>query len=341
VRKLRAQSLLAPLGLAAVIAIAAGCCRATPPPRPFSTDIDPRGAEPFAVVGDLQTTSLLEFWREENDYERAVLVRRLADVRPAFLVVLGDLVSNGASKSAWADFDALCAPLHEARVPVLPVPGNHEYWPFFGDLDNYFDRFPSLDRLGYYKKIYGALGLVFLNSNAGELTEAAWGEQVRWYKEALGAFDCDEGVRGVLVLLHHPPYTNSTVTSDEEPVKRDFVPAFIAANKTLAMMTGHVHSYERFERGGKAFLVSGGGGGPRAALALGSERRHADDLYDGPSLRSFHYLSVTPSQEGIAIDAIGLREDGSDSFAPIDSLKLPFAREEAARGRGESCRRPP
>jgi Icc-related predicted phosphoesterase len=332
-RKIRAQSLFAPLALAGVIAIAAGCCRATPPPRPFSTDIDPRGAEPFAVVGDLQTTSLLEFWREENDYERALLVRRLADVRPAFLIVLGDLVSNGGSKSAWADFDALCAPLHEARVPVLPVPGNHEYWPFFGDLDNYFDRFPGLDRRSYYKKTYGALGLVFLNSNAGELSEAAWKEQLRWYKEALAALDGDESVRGVLVLLHHPPYTNSTVTSDEEHVKRDVVPAFAEAKKTQAMITGHVHSYERFERGGKVFLVSGGGGGPRAALAALGDRRHADDLYQGPSLRSFHYLSVTPSQDGIAIDVIGLREDGSDTFAPIDALKLPFAREEAKDGR--------
>ena len=105
------------------------------------------------------------------------------------------------------------------------------------------------------------------------------------------------------------------------------------------MITGHVHSYERFERDGKAFIVSGGGGGPRAALEVGSDRRHADDLYEGPSLRSFHYLSVAPLQGGVAIEAIGLREDGSESFAPIDAVKLPFAREEAEEELGERCGR--
>eukprot|EP01102_Stenamoeba_stenopodia_P008290 TRINITY_DN236_c0_g3_i1.p1 TRINITY_DN236_c0_g3~~TRINITY_DN236_c0_g3_i1.p1 ORF type:complete len:232 (-),score=72.79 TRINITY_DN236_c0_g3_i1:154-768(-) len=34
----------------------------------------------------------------------------------------------------------------------------------------------------------------------------------------------------------------------------------------MIMISGHVHSYERFHKHGKWFVVSGGGGGPRAPL---------------------------------------------------------------------------
>src|SRR5206468_5236829 len=113
---------------------------------------------------------------------------------------------------------------------------------------------------------YGALTLLFLDSNERFLEPFAWREELEWYAAALARSDADPSVAGVLVLLHHPPYTNSTVTRDELHVQRDLVPPFAAAKKTLAMLSGHAHSYERFSRGGKTYVVTGGGGGPRAAL---------------------------------------------------------------------------
>lgn len=306
----------------------AGCCEPRAPAQPFAGPIDPLGESPFILVGDLQRTSLLEFFREENDVERAMIVRRIAEERPAFVVMLGDLVSYGSSKATWNDFDDLCAPIREASIPVLAVPGNHEYWLFRGDLDNYFARFPHIDRRSYYEASYGALRLIFLNSNKDQLSEAAWDAQIRWYKDALRRLDADPSVRGALVLLHHPPYTNSTVTGDVDHVKLELVPPFMAAQKTLAMISGHVHNYERFYRRGKAFLVSGGGGGPRAALALGSRRRHPDDLFDGPSVRPFHYLYVKPSPAGLSFDvtALGpLRADDRATFSVMERFELPWA----------------
>src|SRR5205823_2075898 len=118
---------------------------------------------------------------------------------------------------------------------------------------------------------------------------AEWSTQRTWYEETLRASDDDMATRGVFVLMHHPPYTNSTVTGDEVHVEDTFVPAFVRAKKTLAMLSGHVHSYERFVRDGKTFVVSGGGGGPRAALETGAARRHPDDQFDGPAVRDFHF----------------------------------------------------
>lgn len=313
-----------PVVLACLAAAPLYACFAVPvpPAQPFVGEIRQEGTEPFAIVGDLQTTSMLEFWREENDLERERVVRRIASTRPAFLVMLGDLVSNGSSALEWADFDVLCEPLRRARVPVFAVPGNHEYWMFAGDLSHYSQRFPHLDKRTYSTVKYGPLALVLLNSNKDQIS--TWDEQAAWYREEIRRLDADPSVRGVLVMTHHPPYTNSTVTSDEVHVQEAFVPAFKASKKTLAMVSGHVHSYERFTYGEKTFVVSGGGGGPRAELLTGSGCRHPDDHFSGPAIRAFHYLAVKPTPAGLEVDVLGLSDD-LGAFSAIDAFELPFS----------------
>jgi hypothetical protein len=149
-----------------------------------------------------------------------------------------------------------------------------------------------------------------------------WREQLDWYCQELERFEQDPEIAGVLVLLHHPPYTNSLVTPDERHVQRAFVPAFMRARKTLAMISGHVHSYERFERAGKTFLVTGGCG-PRIKLATGTRRRHHDDLFTGPARREFHFLRFTLSPTGLTIEMRGLRESDS-ACKTLDHFASPW-----------------
>jgi 3',5'-cyclic AMP phosphodiesterase CpdA len=278
----------------------------------------------FAAVGDLQRTSLAEVWRESNDQERDNVIRAIAGDRPDFVALLGDLVFRGSSAAEWARFDALAAPLRDARIPVVPILGNHEYWVSRRPaLENFFARFPALSGRHWHAARYGALALVALDSNQRFLPAAAWEEQRSWFAGELARADADSEVRGTLVLVHHPPYTNSTVTGDERHVQRAFVPPFAAAEKSIAMLSGHVHSYERFARGGKTYVVAGGGGGPRVRLAAGARRRHADDLFDGPSVRHFHYLLGTVAAEGLAFEMKGMDKGGS-AFEPLDRFLLPW-----------------
>jgi hypothetical protein len=285
----------------------------------------------FAVVSDFQRTSRAELWREHNPDERRRIVRRIAEEAPDFLVVLGDLVFSGSSAAHWAEFDLLAEPLRDAGIPILPVLGNHEYWVSpRRALPAYFERFPHLEGRHWYSVAYGDLALLFLDSNRRWLSAAAWTEQLGWYRAELQRLDRDPAIRGVLVMLHHPPYTNSTVTSDERHVQRFFVPDFAAAARTIGMFSGHVHSYERFARGEKTFLVTGGGGGPRVRLASGSRRRHADDLFSGPPVRDFHFLLCEHETGGISIEARGLSKRGT-AFETMDRFRLPWP-ERAAEG---------
>lgn len=278
----------------------------------------------FAIVGDLQSTSKIEFWRKSNAQERVQLVEQIATEAPDFLAIVGDLVFRGSSATHWAGFDQLATPLDQARVPIMPLLGNHDYGirrrPA---LAHFFRRFPHLDGRHWFSRIYGPLGLIFLDSNMGRLSASRWREQIGWYHHELERFERMAEIQGVLVLLHHPPYTNSALTSDDRVVQRAFVPPFVQARKTLLMVAGHVHSYERFARAGKMFLVTGGGG-PRIKLATGRRQRHPDDCFGGPPLRGFHFLMLTPLPTRLEIAMRGLHQHGG-VFDTLDHFALPWA----------------
>jgi 3',5'-cyclic AMP phosphodiesterase CpdA len=282
-------------------------------------------------VGDLQRTSSLEFWRPSNAREGEQLIHQIVAARPDFLAIVGDLVFWGSSAVAWAAFDQLAAPLWHARVPVLPLLGNHDYGLApEAALPHFFTRFPHLGRRHWYSTTYGPLGLIFLDSNVRRLPAAHWDAQERWYRQELARFEHMASLRGVLVLLHHPPYTNSTLITDSRVVQRTFVPPFVQSPKTLAMVTGHVHSYERYTREGKTFVVTGGGG-PRMKLATGRRRRHGDDCFPGPPLRGFHFLLLTLGPRGLTIAMQELQQP-QQGFATLDCFTLPWASPTLAGG---------
>lgn len=298
--------------------------RAPPDPPTFSAALAPPRTGRFAIVSDLQRTSRLEVWRESNREERAIILAAIAREEPELVLMLGDLVFCGSSASDWKEFDALAAPIREAKIPVLAVPGNHEYWvsPQAG-VRNFQSRFPLLQQRPWHAVSWGPLRLLMLDSNRRFLSSARWEEQARWYEEEIARLDRESETRGAVVLVHHPPYTNSSVTSDELHVQRAFVPPFQAARKTLAMLSGHVHSYERYVRGGKTFLVTGGGGGPRIRLETGPRQRHGDDLFAGPPVRFFHYLLATLVAGGMEVEMRGVRK-GEKTFETMDRFLLPW-----------------
>jgi len=280
----------------------------------------------FAIVGDLQSTSRIEFWRKQNTAEQTQLIQQITTEAPDFLAIVGDLVFCGSSATHWAAFDQLAWPLCHARVPVLPLLGNHDYW-FVRRvaLAHFFARFPDLNGQHWFSTTYGPLGLIFLDSNVRRLPALQWREQSAWYQQELVRFDSAADIHGVLVLLHHPPYTNSRLIPDDWEVQHTFVPPFQQVRKTLLMVSGHVHSYERYERAGKTFLVTGGGG-PRVKLATGRQRRHVDDRFGGPSLRGFHFLMLSPLPTGLEVEMHGLQQS-QRRFETLDRFTLPWTKD--------------
>ncbi len=273
-----------------------GCAAPPMPPRvaPMASTRSVEG--PIVVLSDTQRTSWAErlLGREQNEEPRRALIQKVAvEEHPALVVHLGDMVVAGGTPENWEYFDRLMSPLTARRIPILPVLGNHDYW---GDdraaLREARERFPQLTATGWYALQRRGLGLVWLNSN---LEGAAAREQASWFARILATFDRDRHTRAVLAFTHHPPYTNGKQRYGDEYVLAELLPSFRRAQKAVAMLSGHVHGYERFQVDGKMFVVTGGGGGPRVTYHMGRDAEPAP-AYVPPDgrRRAFNYVVVNP-----------------------------------------------
>ncbi len=288
----------------------------------------------LAVIGDTQRTSWQEcaIGREVNDAQQATLLAALVADAPSAIAHVGDMVFHGGQATHWQYFDWLFRDVREAAIPLLPVAGNHEYWGDNDDAREHFGaRFPALQGDTWYSGTWDGVGLVWLDSNAGDLEGDGWTRQAAWFKSTLTDFNDDPAIRGVLVFLHHSPFTNSPIVDPDENVQKHFVPAFCDSPKTLAMVSGHAHGYERFPRGAaegcgdrvRQFIVSAGGGGPRPDDLRSQAETGLEDAFVADTPRPFNYLLIAQTDTGLSIRVRGMGTH-EPAVRDLETLDLPF-----------------
>ncbi len=231
---------------------------------------------------------------------------------------LGDFSSIGMFDASWQPFDAFQRSLH---IPIYPVLGNHDYYVFpFFSMKQFHRRFPGVDRT-WYATTVGAVRVIALNSNFSYLSDEERLAQRSWYREMLSSCSLDSTVKAVIVVCHHPPFTNSDIIDPTADVQHEFVPAFLANDKCAVFITGHAHTYEHFIVRKKNFLVIGGGGGLLHPLRSGERRLFQDVFSDSASPRFFHYLecAVTPTAMNFSVHK--LRSDFS-GFETVDPFTV-------------------
>jgi hypothetical protein len=281
-------------------------------------DIKPT-KEHFILVGDTQRTSPFEFWREGNDRERRLILNKIAEREPAFVVHLGDLTTRGDSEKEWQEFDNLNKSLREKRISYFPTLGNHE---FYGNdkkaLGYYFGRFPHLEQRRWYSFTWKNVGLIMVDSNFSTLTKEQDEIQKAWYLKELKRFEADEGIDHVIASCHEPPFTNSRVVGPNHKVKVFFADPFVQFQKAGFFFSGHSHTYERFQIDGKLFIVSGGGGGPRHKVNIDPTTRPYNDLFPGPELRFFHFCEIELYDRILVMKVSRLEHYGT--FSTVDQV---------------------
>jgi len=275
----------------------------------------------FLILGDTQSTSHWEFWRERNDKERKLILDEIVKRQPAFVIYLGDLTVRGGSKKHWQEFDTLHSTWLKEKIPCFPVLGNHE---FYGNnkraLDYYFGRFPYLERKRWYSFVWQGIGVILVDSNFSTLTVEENQQQRRWYIGELKRFEGDKKIDFVIVCIHEPPFTNNRVVDPNKRVEVDFANPFLQSNKTSFFFSGHAHTYERFQVGNKIFIVSGGGGGPRYKVYSDSNQCRYKDLFSGPELRFFHACEIMMTDEALMYSILRLEPD--ETFKSIDPISF-------------------
>jgi 3',5'-cyclic AMP phosphodiesterase CpdA len=176
-----------------------------------------RAGEPFFFIQLTDTqlgmfTDNADFAQDAANFEFAVTaVNRL---KPAFVVVTGDLVNKAGDPEQIAAYQRILAKI-DPKIPVYSLSGNH-------DVENV----PTPETIAAYTKIFGPdrytfrhgglVGIV-LNSTlihspqkAPELLE----EQDRWLRTELQRAK-DGGAQHIVIFQHHPWFLKSVDEPDQ------------------------------------------------------------------------------------------------------------------------------
>jgi 3',5'-cyclic AMP phosphodiesterase CpdA len=269
------------------------------------------------VVGDTQATLLVErlVGREHCPHVRRRLFRELAHEEGELALFLGDLVAYDAPHH-WARIDPLLDRLRERGTFLAAAVGNHDVFPApRRGLGALADRGLLPNLRSYQERDVGNVRFVVLDSNRRVLGEDAWARQVAWLRERVAVAEASDDVRAIVLVTHHPPWTNSLRASDAEGTLLPFVEAFERAKKASVWLSGHVHAYERFTFAGKTLVVSGSTGSPRMRLLEGPLARHADRARLG-SPGPFAWLRVHVEKERAHAELVGF----FDERAPTGTL---------------------
>jgi hypothetical protein len=292
-------------------------CAADPPLRTAPGTMRPNAPGSFILVGDTQKTMTLEFWRPHYDAERLAVIREILAREPAFVVNCGDVVCHGGRRTDWQRFCEENVPLFSNPIAYFPALGNHDY---YGGPDAFRYRaevFPHVGMRRWYEVRYQSLVIAILDSNFDELGAEQIRSQDEWLEKLLKSAEADASIGHVVLVCHHPPYTNAKGLSESRDAQEHFVSRITPKVRVFA--SGHVHSYERFEKRGVQFLVSGGGGGPTRDLEM--EHPRHQDLYTGSRERPFHYCLFTFNERSLNCGVFMLQKD--DSWKQVDGFECP------------------
>jgi Icc-related predicted phosphoesterase len=305
----------------ALCAVCCGCSSYTAAP-PFTGVIKETG-RPLRVVvyGDNRSRHPMEFWLKDTTRARQRVAYRIAQIRPDAVINTGDIVDRGASAGAWKVFDEENAWLRRMGVPYYPVLGNHEYQggPVEDALENYFARFPYLDNKRWYELRIGPVVFLMLDSNFGEMTEEEARSQLTWLQASLTDCERDPNVKMTVIATHHPPFTHSRNEYPSAKVTHLVLPLIGGHSKCKLFFSGHSHSYERFRVGGLHYIVTGGGGAP---LDFTEEAVFPEDLYEGGTIRRFHYCLMTFYKRECSIEMFEMQPDAS--WVVRDSVEIAY-----------------
>src|ERR1700692_2001373 len=108
----------------AILQVLAIRARADAPPQLEVAVADPSAPLTFIAYGDTR------FTRREgvaNAVARRALVARMASEKPAAIFIGGDLVYEGSNTEDYETYRGETAVWSQARIPIFPALGNHEF----------------------------------------------------------------------------------------------------------------------------------------------------------------------------------------------------------------------
>ena len=278
----------------------------------------------FVAYGDMRFTDPANT-SATNPRARQALVRRIAAERPAAIFINGDITYHGIA----ADYDVFrqeSEPWRTRHLNVYPALGNHEFSGCLESscLENWWTAFPDMRGRRWYSVALGSRVLALALDSDTSLLPGS--EQDLWLETELASLA--PTVRVVLIVMHHPPVADIQTVKLVDHNPRPNEQALAATLARIAthsaahfiVSAGHIHNYERLERDGIEYLVSGGGG----AHPYEVDRTPADSYRSG-EFPNYHYVRFELTSRLLTGQMIRLEDDEAaapDRWAVKDRFEI-------------------
>jgi len=263
--------------------------------------------------------------------QRAVAARTKLPAA-AFLYNLGDVVYfNGLSSLYISQF---YEPYQDFHAAIFAIAGNHDgdtqtrpgdpvdtEPSLFGFMRNFCDtashpasayRSTMTQPYVYWTLEAPFTQIIGLYSNVdGSLDARGTSEQQRWLVDQMNAAPKDACL---LLAVHHPPYSLDTTHGGYPDIEVAIDSAIHTTGRIpTAILSGHVHSYQRYERTiGKVkvpYIVAGAGGYANAAKLMHTVERGTngkplprDFQTTHPDLKLAYFVDVDPGYVHVSVD---------------------------------------
>lgn len=258
----------------------------------------------LVIYGDMRFTDPRNT-TASNPAARRALVKKIATDHPLAVFMDGDIPYHGGNPADYAVFRRETGAWRAAGIREYPVMGNHEY-EHCQPLQcrrNWWRTFPVLKGRQWYSVQLGQrLYAIGLDSDSSLLPGSV---QYRWFVQQIEAIP--RSIPFVLIWMHHPPIADPerNAKAGESPRPNEQAIATYldhyapVSGKRFLVVSGHIHNYERFERNGVAYVVSGGGGASPDRVA-----RSKADFFGSGSFPNYHYLNVSVTPEKLSVRMI-------------------------------------
>lgn len=275
------------------------------------------GSVTFAVIGDYG-------WGGTDEADVAALVQGW---HPDFIVTTGD---NNYPAGAADTIDATIGQYyHDYIAPYtgtygagatanafFPVLGNHDW--LATDAQPYRDYFTLPGNERYYTVTRGPVQFVMVDSDSNEPDGIGVSSaQATWARTVL----LGSTATWQLVLMHHPPYSSSSVHGSTPAVQWPY-----AAWGGDLVFAGHDHIYERLSVAGLTYIVNGAGGAPLYAFGTAlPESVIRDNSAHGAQLCTATIVQLTCryiTTAGTVVDTVTLSNPFFTERTYLASLRL-------------------
>jgi 3',5'-cyclic AMP phosphodiesterase CpdA len=239
----------------------------------------------FALIGDSRDG--------EEVYVR--LIGGALERKPHFFIHLGDMIPHPEEKE-WRKFFEISKLID---IPFFPVAGNHEIFANGRGEKLYREQFHLPEEKTYYVFRAGGVLFVILDSETGK--GRILNDQLSWLVETLSSSE----ERFKLVFIHRPLFVPMDSLKrgrvmDRYPLERDLLHRLFLRTGVKAVFQGDDHRYDRMEKDGILYLITGGGGAPLASLKIRGG--------------FFHYVWISVQQEKVEGEVVDVDGRVRDRF---------------------------